>query len=267
VQRRSRAEVWAASCLRPAEFRLEAVCPDALRARGVPRAARPQRAAETAALRAPVGLGGLPGSARCPASAGYGLAAVLSWVQYRARLPEACRRPAAGRHARDAPRVPAGHLRGALRFAAWPWVVASGELVRRPAGVAAEASPAWLPEVAGAAELPAWPPAEEAAAAVALRAAEEAAAALRAAAEAAVARLVWAAQAGAAAEPEAWLPEVAVVGPRVLPVQAEQPASREAARPSAAVWACRPDRVLPWPAPPLSARSARARRCLQIASL
>jgi hypothetical protein len=156
-------------------------------------------------------------------------------------------------------------------------VVASGELVRRPAGVAAEASPAWLPEVAGAAELPAWPPAEEAAvvalraaaeaAAVALRAAEEAAAALRAAAEAAVARLVWAAQAGAAAEPEAWLPEVAVVGPRVLPVQAEQPASREAARPSAAVWACRPDRVLPWPAPPLSARSARARRCLQIASL
>jgi hypothetical protein len=148
-------------------------------------------------------------------------------------------------------------------------VVASGELVRRPAGVAAEASPAWLPEVAGAgaAELPAWPPAEEAAV-VALRAAAEAAAvALRAAEEAAVARLVWAAQAGAAAEPEAWLPEVAVVGPRVLPVQAEQPASREAARPSAAVWACHPGRVLPWPAPPRSVRSARARRCLQIASL
>jgi hypothetical protein len=214
------------------------------------------RAAAVSRARVGSGVRAQPGSAPRVASAGCGRVGAW-WAEHRACLPEVCRWPAGGRHARDAPRVPAGRLRGASRFAAWPWVVASGELGRQPAEVAA-ALAVWPREAAGAAELPAWP-----AAAGELHA-EAAAGALHAAVVAGALHAVVVAEAqpawpGAAEEPAAWLPEAA--GLRVLP---EAPAaSREAARPSVARAPCLSLR--PAAAPPRSARFARARRCLQIA--
>jgi hypothetical protein len=179
--------------------------------------------------------------------------------------PEAGRRAAAhrqeARHARGA--LPdAHHLRVALTFAARRWAALSDARAQRPEEVAAAAaaeSRAWPPEagLAGAALHAAgaavvapqvWPPVAEAAAAQ--HAAGEAAAVLRVAVAA----------------------EAAVVVPAALPPEGaavERPAwqARQAERPSAAASAFRPDPVLPWPAPPRSARFARARRCLRIASL
>jgi hypothetical protein len=71
---------------------------------------------------------------------------------------------------------------------------------------------------------------------------------------------------GAAEEP-ASLQGVAAAEVRVLP-RAEAPEElvlRAVARPSAAPWAFRPGRVLPWPAPPRAVRSGHRMRRSQIA--
>jgi hypothetical protein len=173
------------------------------------------------------------------------------------RLEEACRDVF-----RDAPRA-ADRRRAASKFAALPSVASSLEALRvaRARPVVAAALPV-LPRKVAAAALPVLPrEAEEAA----LRVAQPEAAAVVAPHAVAVALRVLVAgeaephaEAGAAAELRAWQ-RVALPAAQALP-------EREAARPSAAASACRPDHVLPWPVPSQQARFARATRSLQTAS-
>jgi len=146
---------------------------------------------------------------------------------------------------------PPAASRGARALPPEEAVVASRASPPTEAAGVAEVSRVVLPEAAAVVGPPAWPrevavAAERAAAVGAQHAAVAAGVALPAGAEA------------VAAEQRAWPREAEA---------AESRASRAAARPSVAASACRQDQLLPWPAPPLSARPARAIRSLRNASL